>query len=346
MSKFYILLILFFIPKLSLAADMMCRHLFHTDDRISRSVRDLQEGEQDTTSLRREVKYVIKTEVLHAYLKNLEDHFGSSYKKRDQAAAGTANVTSTKYMTVIKYFQGGKRLSGKIRFRKYYVRQLSDVKWQNLKPAKGFEKKSWWEIKMQHPEFDGVVIKPRLLGDDKDEKKMQTEEWFDYKKYIITNLKTSNSGKDNLIAKFSNFFDALYTTPAMRVENLFAETEYERDSLSLKTASLDNPEKKIDIQLTLDKNIRLTRTKDRKIFTPYGNDETVIEVKIPLQYAGLTPQDLASVPDLVVIKNLIDWLNTTHEAKYPKNKGKMSKIEKHIEKDDYSDDHDAIDEYD
>lgn len=323
-----LILSFFLINAAQAASPVMCRHLFHTDDRVSRAVRELQKGKTDTTSLRQEVKYVVKTPDFDAYLKVLENFFQNRFKNRDKPTDGFANITSTRYMTVAKYIQNGKKLSAKVRFRKYYTRELSDAQWRNLVVSEKLADRSWLELKIQHPDFDNVVFKPRLLILDKDVDKLITEKYFDYKEGILRRLHELNPGKEADIEKFAGFFHALYTTPAMRVENMFAQTQYERTSYSIKLNQPGKPDEPIDVQITLDTNIRLTRLKDRKQFNVYGADETVVEVKIPVQYAKLTEADLQVLPELVEIKKLVTMLSEKHLQKYPANKGKMSKIDK------------------
>ena len=312
----------------SAASPVMCKYLFHTDDRLSKSVRVFHSANTDTTSLRQEVKYVVKTSDFDAYTHVLGDFFNARFKNRDKAEDGFANITSTLYMTVAKYIQNGKKLSAKVRFRKYLSRKLSDNNWNNLIVSEKLTDRSWLELKIQHPEFANVVFKPRLLILDQDIQKLITEKYFDYKDGIIRRLRETNPGKEADIKKFTDFFDALYTTPAMRIENMYARTQYERTSYSIKINNPEKPAETIDVQITLDTNIRLKRLKDGKDFNVYGPDETVVEVKIPVLYAKLSDADLQALPELAEIKKLIAMLTEKHNKKYPANKGKMSKIDK------------------
>lgn len=309
-------------------AQVMCKYLFHTDDRLSKAVRIFQKGETDTTSLRQEVKFVVKTADFENYLSVLENFFQERFKNRDKPAEGFANITSTRYMTIGKYIQNGKQLSAKVRFRKYFTRALTDTHWKNLVVAKALAGRSWLELKIQHPEFDNVVFKPRLLISDKDVEKLITEKYFDYKEGILKGLKELNVGKESDIEKFLGYFDALYSTPAMKTENMLAQTQYERTSYSIKLRRPGRPQEVVDVQITLDQNIRLTRLKDGKKFNAYGADETVVEVKVPLEFAKMSEADLLALPELAEIKKLIEMLDRKHVAIYPKNRGKMSKIEK------------------
>ena len=330
-----------------------CELLFRPDDSVSKAIRAFNEGPVDTTSLRKEVKFVIKTDLLNKKLEELESFYGDQFKNRDEAPEGFSNVTVTDYMTVAKFVENGKRLSAKVRFRKYFtVKTDGDPDWKTLQVAKGFEDRSMLELKSQHPVEENTVNKPRSTILDKDKNKLLREEdYFDYREGIEKRLIQTNPKNPNVATKFINFFTALYTTPALRVQNLLARTAYKRVSKSVKVSPINDPKTKIDIQLTLDTDIRLTRWKDRKVFTPYGKDETVIEVKIPVAYSKIAQRLLtdptiwlekdspevaaliAAVPDLARMKDLVEWLIVNHEKKYPINKGKMSKIDKEVPED-------------
>lgn len=310
------------------SASMKCQYLFHTEDRLSRAVKAFQQGKTDTTSLRQEVKFVVKTKDLEAYIPSLANYFGSRFKNRDKAPNGFSNITSTRYMTVGKFIQNFKKLSAKVRFRKYYIRKLSDVKWKHLVVQPELKDRSWLELKIQHPEYDNVVFKPRLKIYDKDIDKLVTEKYFDYKAGILKRLLEINPGKEPDIAKFAAYFDALYTTPQMRVENMLAKTEYERTSYSIKLKNPAKPDETIDIQITLDYSIRLTRLRDGSTFNVYKADETVVEVKVPVAYSKLSKADIEAIPELTEIKKFIEMLDRHHVMDYPKNRGKMSKIDK------------------
>jgi hypothetical protein len=296
-----------------------------TESRLTRAVKQFQSGQQDTTSLRQEVKYVVKTSELTGFTRRLEEVFGERFKNRDKPAEGFANITSTNYMTVGKFIQNGKKLAAKVRFRKYFSRALEDTAWRNLEVAPGLADRSWLEIKIQHPEFDNVVYKPRLQILDKDIPKLITEAtYFDYREGILRRLNEINPGKEAEVQKFADYFDALFSSASEKVENMFARTEYERTSYSIK---LQSGEKQIDVQITLDQDIRLTRLRDGRKFDAYGKDETVVEVKIPLEYAKLDAAALEKFPELAEIKEFIAQLDSSHVPSYPKNKGKMSKID-------------------
>lgn len=327
-----ILALAFFLASsIALSKEVQCHLLFKNDDPVSQSLIAFQNGKQDTTSLRQEVKFVIKTKTLEAYLSRLQTSFGSKMTNRDKPAEGTKNITSTNYMTVVKYYSGGKKLSAKVRFRKYYTRSTEDFHWRNLQVSDELKTQSWLELKIQHPDYDNVVIKPRLKTFDSDLRWITSDSFFDHKEGLTKRLYSLNPDKKEDVDRFIHFLTQMNRTPAMRVESLFAKTEYERVSYSLKMkppADANGLAKSFDVQITLDENIRLTRMRDKEKYNVYGTEETVIEVKIPVAYSKLTAQNISDIPELQNVKNFLVWLESHHEKKYPMNKGKMSKIEK------------------
>lgn len=309
---------------------IICEYLFRPADAFSSSVLDFQNGALDTTSLRQEKKFVLKTSEVQILIENLKSTYGPQFKLRDLILDGTVNITSTKYMAIAHYYVGGKRLAAKVRFRKYYTKEYSTLTSEpgEMIPAEGFENKSWLEVKIQHPEHENVVIKPRLLINDADQIHFLSESFFDRKDGLKSRLLELNPGKEDDIEKFMNFFTQLNLTPSLMVKGLFANTQYERSSYSLKLKNPNDSTKKIDIQLTLDQKVRLTRLADKQEFDAYEKDETVVEVKIPVEFSKLSDDDITAVPGLSGIRDFIEALAISHLEKYPMNKGKMSKIEK------------------
>lgn len=306
--------------------DLISRSL----DRFSQTVLKIQNGKkQDTTSLRQEVKFVVETSDLTKAMDQLQVFFGKSMKNRDKAPDGIFNITSTLYLTVAKYktLQGVEK-SAKVRFRKYYTREASDTAWKNLKVAKELADKSWLELKIQHPQYLNVVTKPRLLCLDRDIRFFVTDSFFTHKDQLRQRLLQLNPGKEEEVENALAFFTEMYSNPNRRVENLFAKTEYERESWSIKIPHASDSSKTIDVQITLDQNVRLTRLADKEKFNVYDPSETVIEVKVPVAYSTLDDTAIAQYPGLAEVKAFVAWLQDFHNLKYPMNKGKMSKIEK------------------
>lgn len=299
-------------------------------DRFSLQVLKIQNGKKlDTTSLRQELKFVVPTAALKEQIHALSDIFGSRMQSRDKAPDGYVNVTSTYYLTSAKYKTlRGDTKKAKVRFRKYYLRDLTDIRSAKMQVGEGLRDRSWLELKIQHPDHANVVTKPRLLVLDRDIRFFTTDSFVVHKENLKNRLLELNPGKEEEVLNAIQFFSELYSNPRRRVENLFAKTEYDRESISTKLQNGQNPKEKIDVQFTMDQNIHLTRLADKERFDVYSPHETVIEVKIPVAYAEMTDADIALIPELARIKEFVEWLTEHHNRSFPINKGKMSKISK------------------
>lgn len=289
-----------------------------------------------TTGLRKEVKYVLKNEDVAALIQSLKLDFGKSMAERDQALAGTRNITNTDYMPVFKYVYKGQKKSAKVRFRKYFSRDEADLQWAHLRVNESLKDRSWLELKIEHPEHVNVVIKPRLLCLDRFQADLKSSKrFFERSSEIAKSLNELNPNQQDLVEDFMQFFTQLHSSK-QAPKGFFARTEYERVSHSIKLDRFDLPlnadgsAQKIDVQITLDQDIRLTRLTDGFKVSAYDPAETVVEVKIPLQFAGLTREDIDRVPGLSRVKEFIESLSRAHIKTYPENRGKMSKIDKEI----------------
>ncbi len=168
----------------------------------------------------------------------------------------------------------------------------------------------------------------RVLFYDKDLSYFASSRFFDFAEGIRMNLLALNNKNPEVVELAMQYFDILYKNPSRMVKDLFAKTDYERVSYSIKIAHIADPAKSIDIQITIDRDIQLTRLADRATFNVYDIRQSVYELKIPVEFAALTPQNIAEYPGLARIKELVQWMEHHHDQKFAMNKGKMSKIEK------------------
>jgi hypothetical protein len=102
---------------------------------------------------------VAQTAVDHA-LKTLSEKYGPNFQLRDQKLPGRKNVTVTQYAVPIT-FKGpnGNTLSSKIRFRKYYdAAEATPLSKAKLHPADIVKDRQFVEFKIDHPEYQQVVI--------------------------------------------------------------------------------------------------------------------------------------------------------------------------------------------
>jgi hypothetical protein len=284
---------------------------------------------------REESKFTVQTNLVEFRVAQLHEDFGRAMKARDITPAGTENVTSTEYVAKMRYrnYEGDERRV-KIRFREYLTTDTADLDLKRVKNTSKDPDKVWIEVKIQHPTQDKKVIKVRALGFKTDQKFLIDDQYLTYRDQIVArlaslNLVPSSPGGKPLMTqeKFDlmvQFFDAVYTSPRKRT-GLFAKTMYRRRSFAVKLFVVGQKEP-IEIQFTMDDRIRLVRLQDGKKFESYLKDQTVVEVKIPSLFAGMTAKDLETVKGLRTIKEFVEWLESRHDPRLPMNKGKLSKI--------------------
>jgi hypothetical protein len=284
---------------------------------------------------REESKFTVHTSLVEFRVAQLHEVFGRAMKSRDIAPAGTENVTSTDYVAKMRYrnYEGDERRV-KIRFREYLTTDTADIDLKRVKNTSKDPDKVWIEVKIQHPTQDKKVIKVRALGFKTDKKFLIDDQYLTYRDQIVArlaslNLAPSSPGGKPLMTqeKFDlmvQFFDSVYTSPRKRT-GLFAKTMYRRRSFAVKLFVVGQKEP-IEIQFTMDDRIRLVRLQDGKKFESYLKDQTVVEVKIPSLFAGMTAKDLETVKGLRTIKEFVEWLEARHDPRLPMNKGKLSKI--------------------
>lgn len=280
---------------------------------------------------REESKFTVKTSLVEFRVGQLQEFFGRAMKARDVAEPGFENVTSTDYVAKMRYrnYEGDERRV-KIRFREYLTTDSADLDLKRVKNTSKIPDKVWVEVKIQHPTQNKKVVKVRALIFKTDQKFLIDDQYLTYRDQVVARLASLNlTGAKPLMTqeKFDllvQFFDSVYTSPRKRT-GLFAQTMYRRRSFAVQLM-IAGQAKPVEIQFTMDDRIRLVRLEDGKVFEDYLKDQTVVEVKIPSLFAGLTPKDLETVRGLSTIKDFIEWLEGRHDPRLPMNKGKLSKV--------------------
>lgn len=290
-------------------------------------------GAGSTTSLRQESKFVVSEAVVSEQLRLLDLQYGSSFQLRDQRQEGRKNVTVTQYAFPFKIKSGKKDLSAKIRFRKYF--DTSDqlpLGQDALQPAGFVKDRQFVEFKIDHPEFEQVVIKPRMIVLDSDVAMLHKKSEFEQHRAEIlertvalpANAKTPRAVIEQFMEVFGNFYSkGPETLP------LFAQTIYVRDSYSVMLKNQTG--EPVEIQMTIDREIGMTDTRSGKKTTAYRTEDIVVELKIPLAYAGLTAKNFADVPGLKDIARLKKSLKAAHIQLYAEGSGKLSTFRKTLE---------------
>lgn len=280
---------------------------------------------------REESKYTVKTSLVEFRVGELQETFGPALKPRDQAPPGQENVTASDYAAKMRYrnYQGDERRV-KIRFREYLTTDTGDIELKRVKNTSKIPDKIWLEVKIQHPTENKKVVKVRALTMKTDEKFFVDDQYLTYRDQILARLAALNlSGPKPLMSqeKFDrlvDFLDAVYGSPR-RKTGLFAKTMYRRRSFAVKLYVVGEKEP-LKVEFTMDDRIRLIRLADGKEFETYLPGQTVVEVKIPSLYAGMSAKDLEKVRGLSTIKEFMEWLESRHDVRLPMNKGKLSKI--------------------
>lgn len=282
----------------------------------------------DPTALRMELKGVVDKNEGMQQIQFLADYFGSSFSRRDTPAEGEVNITSTLYLNIAKYLSpSGLEKSVKLRFRRYFSQKGIDKFRKFMNPAKGFEEQSMMEIKVQHPYKKNVVVKLRVKVWNNDIPAITGDQFFMFKDKIRQRMLSLNKKRPEDVELGIDFLTELYSNPARSKHDLFAHTEYERDSYSMKIAHISGePSKSIEVQITSDINVWLKRVIDGEDFSVYGDDQVIFELKVPNDQAALSEKDILEYPGLAKIKEFKEWLEKHHDNEKEFNRGKVSKI--------------------
>ncbi len=300
-----------------------------------------------TTGNRVERKATLKSTTIDQLLHHLETRLQSSLPNfaltsRDPQLPGFKNITATRYWTKLKIQFEGQNLTAKIRVRKYGL--TADAKPatpQNFTPNSTLQDPtgaafSWLEFKIAHPEFENAVLKPRIQVHDRNlELLTKPEVFLAQKERILTETLALNlQGVSNpaqvektqalvsqmLAALSATMIDAVPLRPIS--DTLYARTSY---VVNLQN-TLDNS--MVNIQITVDGDIHQYSSVLGLPVNTYDPNSAlgVIEIKIPVQYSQLSPQDLLNVPGLEAIKNLIEELQRNQAPGYIFDRGKFGLV--------------------
>lgn len=290
-------------------------------------------GAGSTTSLRQESKFVVSESVVTDQLQLLAKNFGADFQLRDQRIEGRKNVTVTQYAFPFKITSGKKVLSAKVRFRKYFdTTDKLPLGEGILTPANFVKNRQFVEFKIDHPEHDQVVIKPRMIVMDSDVQMMYSKAEFTLHKNEILERTLALPGNSKtppeVIRQFFEVFENFYAKGPDALP-LFAQTAYVRDSYS--TMLKDQNGDPVEIQMTVDREISMTDSRTNKKTSAYRIQDIVVELKIPLAYSGLTAKNFADVPGLRQIAQLKRALQKAHIDLYKAGSGKLSTFKKTLE---------------
>jgi len=317
-----------FFPNITLTKDFM-----RTEAPLSVKILQFMDllGSGNTTSLRQEDKYVVSPEAVDQALANLAEAHGSQFQLRDQKQEGRKNVTVTQYALPFKWKDAsGKTIAAKIRFRKYFDTDASAVLGEAAgKPADFVKDRQFVEFKIDHPSYPQVVIKPRIVVLDSDVELMQNRvKFLKHKKAILERtLEINPKTAPEVVEQFFTIFSDVYAESVDQLP-LFAKTAYVRDSYSLMLK--DQTGTPVEIQLTVDREVKVLDSRSQKVVSAYRPEDVVVELKVPLAYSQLSPENLAQVPGLGDVVTLKKDLEANHVSLYQIGSGKLSTFKKKV----------------
>jgi hypothetical protein len=289
-------------------------------------------GVGNTTSLRQEDKYVVTAQTVENNLNFLAHAHGEKFQLRDQKTEGRKNVTVTQYALPIKWKNAeGKNIAAKIRFRKYYDTDANLPLGQaEGRPADIVRDRQFVEFKIDHPDYGQVVVKPRMVVLDTDVDLLQSQTHFlkNKKAVLKRTLALNPRTPPKVIRLFFDIFADMYTEN-IAVLPQFAKTAYVRDSYSLMLK--DRNDKSVEIQLTVDREVKVLDSRTQQVVSAYRPEDVVVELKTPLAYSQLTAENQAQVPGLNDVVTLKADLEKNHVDLYQLGSGKLSTFKKALE---------------
>jgi hypothetical protein len=294
-------------------------------------------GAGDPTALRQEDKYVVDAKTVQSFLQKLSSKYRESFQLRDLRIAGRKNVTVTEYALPFKWIDAnGYTLSAKFREREYFDTDESLPLGQAAgHRAQITSDKVWVELKTDHPVHTpvgkNVVFKPRvlMLKNDADALKDSAKFHADKSAILARTLEINSKLDPEIPRLFINILSDIYSD--LKVKNLpmLATTAYIRDSYSLLLEKNGGKENPLEVQITIDREIQVKDGTSQQVISAYRPEDIVVEVKVPLNYAGLNAQNISQVPGLVDVLNLKKTLTSEHQdSRYELGAGKLSTFKK------------------
>ncbi|MNL05235.1 hypothetical protein D3C87_1258190 [compost metagenome] len=278
----------------------------------------------DTTGLRAERKFTANGAQYRYAIKKLGRIFGPRLTLRDTPPEGKLNLTETEYVNPYKFHEKGESgdlFTAKFRVRKYLTYDKATGETQRAAVTRN---KAWMEFKVDHPDYDNVVTKHRVLAPDTViERLMQGSVSKQERAEILSVLALDPINKDTAaVEEFLKLFTSLNPEGAKSILDII----YARDAYQIKIPTLSG--RPLDIQITVDRsvNFKAPKTSDHLLQYPIG--ARVIEIKVPVSHANLDQIALLDAPDLVHIKWLIDYFSDRVMTDFTEDVGKFGHFKK------------------
>lgn len=291
-----------------------------------------------TTGNRTELKRTVLVEKLHQALVKLSKAF--PLQPRDAVKPGYKNVTVTHYLNVLKFNYKGKELDVKIRFRKYgTIKEGLPYTLENIEINPEMKDVSFIEYKIDHPDFENSVLKPRGPQDDADLNLIGTPDFLQNFDQIESRALARNSKNAESIETMLKMQNVLRRLHEARVPlKKESRTIYERTSYAI---PIENPitKKHYEVQITIDEGILLYSYPYNKTVDAYKSEKplTVVELKIPVELVDKKTKSfhedmMEKIPHLRSIQTFLKDLTEAQAPGHEANKGKQSLIRALLEK--------------
>ncbi len=285
-----------------------------------------------TTGNRTEFKRTVTVEDFKKSTEKLSKSF--ALNPRDAVKPGTKNVTVTNYINVLKFDYNGQELGVKIRFRKYgTIKEGLPNTPENVQINPDMKDISFLEFKIDHPDFENSVLKPRGIVQDADIALIGTDKFLSNFEQILKRAVAKNSknaASIETMMMMQNVLKRLHETGVPL--KLDSRTIYERTSYALGVTNT-NTNKNYEIQITQDEGILLYSYPHNKTVDAYKAEKplTVVELKIPVEMVdketkGFRQDMLDAIPLLKDVQTFLNDLTVAQAPGYEANKGKQSLI--------------------
>lgn len=324
-----------------------------------------------TTGDRTEYKFTLSKEVLSKKLKAFKNAIeaevaGFILNNRDPVVKGFRNVTLTKYSKRFKLtLESGQKIVAKIRLRKYgLISNSEEVSVGNFNPIESMKDVSYLEFKIENPDYENSVLKPRIKIYDADAELLQnpnlkSDTYYEIAHRCMELNKTEDPAQQEITNKtVSLMLNAIHGLHKKGSQfKMEYVTLYERTSYKAPIQSQVNGET-YEIQITIDENISASSLSFKYEASNYKNQPeeisvTEMKLSIPLiekligdrianvpgkkravslenLIALLTPEDYQNFPGLKPVIEFLQTLQFNTLRSFEENHGKLFHLRKEI----------------
>ncbi len=310
-------------------------------DSFEATARNVAQSGGNTTSLRRETKWVVDEKNADHMLNQLRDRFGERLTLRDVPKDGKLNITETDYLPTFELPpapsgtapKNTTKRKAKIRIRRYgtATEESSPHSGSAMETDPAFKDTSKLEFKIDHATEKDVVLKPSVVMKNADiELLFKNPASFAANREAIT-ARSIEKNPPELVKEMIAGIEALHQQVPPDTLQKALNIRYSRSAyqVSLKDMS-QSPPKKVDVQITFDRDIQY-RDPAKPGSAPstgrYEPHHRVVEVKIPIEYAKLSDEECARIlPELLEIRKSLGTLQQIQEI--PQGTGKSGAFSK------------------